>query len=222
MATKKALKTAKIKRESKSVKTKRTGAKTTRAKTGGKKGVEVLSSRLSYDGPLFQVYTDVVREPQGHKAVRDVIRHNGSVVILAVDSSRDARDPYIVMERQYRHAAGKYLWELPAGKIEAGEKHLAGAKRELLEETGYRAKRWKKLVRYFASPGFLGEWMEVFVAEGLTAGDAAPEDDEHIELRLVKLSELLRMVEAGKIEDGKTLISTMLYARHRARGKQPR
>lgn len=222
MATKKALKTAKIKRESKSVKTKRAGAKTTSAKTGGKKGVEVLSSRLSYDGPLFQVYTDVVREPQGHKAVRDVIRHNGSVVILAVDSSRDARDPYIVMERQYRHAAGKYLWELPAGKIEAGEKHLAGAKRELLEETGYRAKRWKKLVRYFASPGFLGEWMEVFVAEGLTAGDAAPEDDEHIELRLVKLSELLRMVEAGKIEDGKTLISTMLYARHRARGKQPR
>lgn len=177
------------------------------------RGVQVLSSVLSYDGPLFRVYTDMVREPGGHASRRDVIRHNGSVVILAVDDSRSTRDPLIVMERQYRHAAGQYLWELPAGKMDEGEKPLAAAKREMIEETGYRAKRWSKLVRYFASPGFLGEWMQVFLAEGLTEGMAEPEDDERIEFKLIPLSEILAMIEDGKIADGKTLIAVMLYAR---------
>ena len=89
----------------------------------------------------------------------------------------------------------------------------AGAQRELAEETGYRAKKWKPLVEYYPSPGFLGESMKVFVAEGLVAGDAHPEDDEQIEFRLVKLSELLKMIEKGAILDGKTLTSVLLYAR---------
>ena len=143
------------------------------------------------------------------------LRHNGSVVILAVDDSKSKRDPMIVMERQYRHAAKEYLLEVPAGKMEAGEDALAGAKRELLEETGFRAKRWRKMVRYFASPGFLGEWMQVFIAEGLTLGDAQPEYDEQLEIEMIPLSRLLSMLEAGKIYDGKTLISVMLYDRMR-------
>jgi len=142
---------------------------------------------------------------------------NGSVVILAVDNSRSKRDPWIVMERQYRHAANRYLWELPAGKIDEGEQPLEAAKRELIEETGYRARKWRPLVEYFASPGFLGESMKVFLAEGLDAGDARPEEDEEIELRLVKLSELLRMMEKGAIMDGKTLTSVLLYERQKAR-----
>jgi ADP-ribose pyrophosphatase len=117
------------------------------------------------------------------------------------------------MERQYRHAANQYLWELPAGKLDAGEAPLDGAKRELEEETGYRAKKWKPLVEYYASPGFLGESMKVFLAQGLQAGDAHPEEDEVIELRLVKLSDVLKMIEKGAILDGKTLTSVLLYAR---------
>ncbi|HEY0759207.1 MAG TPA: NUDIX hydrolase [Acidisarcina sp.] len=181
--------------------------------------VEVISSTLAYDGPLFRVYTDYVREPGGTEQRRDVVRHGGSVVILAVDDSRSKKDPLIVLERQYRHAAGEYLWEIPAGKMDPGEKRLAAAKRELLEETGYKARKWTKLVRYFASPGFLGEWMQVFLAEGLVAGEAQPEEDEHIELFLVPLSEVLRMIDAGKIADGKTLIAVQLYSRMRAINK---
>ncbi len=90
------------------------------------------------------------------------------------------------MERQYRHAANQYLWELPAGQARCRAKSRWPArKRELAEETGYRAKKWRPLVEYYASPGFLGESMKVFVAEGLEAGDAHPEEDEEIEFRLV-------------------------------------
>jgi ADP-ribose pyrophosphatase len=182
--------------------------------------VEVTSSKLSYDGPLFRVYTDTIVE-NGREITRDVVRHNGSVVILAVDDSKSERDPMIVIERQYRHAAREYLLEVPAGKMEEGEEALAAGKRELLEETGFKAKRWRKMVRYFASPGFLGEWMQVFIAEGLTRGDAQPEYDEQIEIDMVPLSRLLTMIEEGKIYDGKTLISVMLFARLLQAKKKP-
>ena len=176
---------------------------------------------MVFNGPLFRVLRDRLIEPGGNENVRDVVRHNGSVVILAVDNSKKKKDPWIVMERQYRHAANQYLWELPAGKLEPGEEALEGAKRELEEETGYRARRWKPLVTYYASPGFLGESMKVFVAEGLVAGDAHPEEDERIELRLIRLSEVLRKIEKGAILDGKTLSSVLLYARLKAvRGKK--
>ena len=177
---------------------------------------QVLSSEVVFDGPLFKILRDRLIEPGGAENVRDVIRHNGSVVILAIDSSKSKKDPWIVVERQYRHAANQFLWELPAGKLEEGEDPLAGAKRELAEETGYVAKKWKPLVEYFASPGFLGESMKVFVAEGLVAGEAHPESDEEIELRLVKLSEVLKMIAKGAILDGKTLTSVLLYARRSA------
>lgn len=189
------------------------------ALTYKKAHVEVLSSEIAFEGPLFRVIREVVCEPGDKLSHRDIIRHNGSVVILAVDDS-SKRDPLIVMERQYRHAASQYLWEVPAGKMDEGEERLAAAKRELKEETGYRAKKWTKLVRYFASPGFLGEWMQVFLAEGLTAGEAEPEEDEVLEVVLVPLSEVLHMIDTGKILDGKTLVSVQLYARLRAKKKR--
>jgi ADP-ribose pyrophosphatase len=179
------------------------------------KPAEVVSSELAYEVPLFKVFTDQVREKGADKPVRrDIIRHNGSVVILAVDDSKK-KDPLIVLERQYRHAAGQFLYEVPAGKIDADEDRLAAAKRELIEETGLRAKKWRELTRYFASPGFLGEWMQVYLAEGLTPGEAKPEPDERIEIFQVRLSEVLRLIDAGEIRDGKTLVSVMLYARLR-------
>jgi ADP-ribose pyrophosphatase len=173
---------------------------------------KLISSEVVYQGPLFRVVHDKLLEPGGKPSERDVVRHNGSVVILAIDRSKSKKNPWIVVERQYRHAANQYLWELPAGKLDAGEDALAGAKRELAEETGYSAKRWKPLVEYFASPGFLGESMTIFIADGLVAGNAAPEEDEDIEFRLVKLSEMLKMIEKGGIKDGKTLTGVLLYA----------
>ena len=181
---------------------------------------QLLSSKVVYVGSLFRVRHDKLIEPGGKHSERDVIRHNGSVVILALDSSRSKKDPWIVIERQYRHAANQYLWEVPAGKLEEGEDALAGAQRELEEETGYRAKKWRPLVEYYASPGFLGESMKVFVAEGLIPGEAHPEEDEQIEFRLVKLSDALRMIDKGAIKDGKTLTSVLLYARQLAKKKK--
>jgi len=179
---------------------------------------QLLVSEVVFEGRLFKVLRDKLIEPCGKTSERDVIRHHGSVVILAIDSSKNKKNPWIVIERQYRHAAKQFLWELPAGKLEPGEDALEGAKRELKEETGYSAKKWKPLVEYYPSPGFLGESMKVFLAEGLQAGEAHPEDDEQIEFRLVKLSDVLKMIDKGAILDGKTLSGVLLYAR-RLRGK---
>jgi ADP-ribose pyrophosphatase len=172
----------------------------------------VLSSKEVFRGRVFWVTSDQVAEPGGITVTREVIRHNGSVVILAIDTRTNPRDPGVLLIRQYRHAAGKLLFELPAGRIEPGEKLLPAARRELLEETGYRARRWSKLVRYYASPGFLTEAMHILLAEDLTVGQAQPEDDEKIELHMTPLSRVLAMIHDGKIEDGKTLIGVLTYA----------
>jgi ADP-ribose pyrophosphatase len=187
------------------------GARTLRAGMTPEKA-KVLSSEVVYEGPLFRVHHDKIIEPGGLESERDVIRHNGSVVILAMDKSKNKKDPWIVMERQYRHAANQFLWELPAGKLDAGEDPVAGAKRELAEETGYSAKKWSQLVEYYPSPGFLGEPMKLFLAEGLVAGEAQPEEDEKIDFRLVQLSDILKLIEKGAIHDGKTLSGVLLYA----------
>jgi len=179
----------------------------------------LISSKLAYKGKVFSVFTDTVEEPGGNINVRDVIRHNGSVVILAVDESKNHNDPEIVFERQYRHAAGQFLIELPAGRVEPKEATLAAAKRELIEETGYRAKRWTLLTKYFASPGFLGEWMQIYLARDIRDGVSQPEDDEQIEVFRLPLSEALALVAANKIHDGKTLIGLMLYDATRRTGR---
>lgn len=187
------------------------GVKTMQAGISQEKA-RLISSEVVFEGPLFRVCHDKLIEPSGYHSERDVIRHNGSAVILAIDKSKNKKDPWVVIERQYRHAANQYLWELPAGKLEPGEDPLAGAKRELAEETGYSAKKWTPLVEYYPSPGFLGEPMKVFLAEGLIAGEARPEEDEKIDFRLVRLSDILKMIEKGAIHDGKTLSGVLLYA----------
>jgi ADP-ribose pyrophosphatase len=190
---------------------------TSKKKPSGR--AKLISSKLSYKGKVFSVFTDKVLEPSGNANVRDVIRHNGSVVILAVDESKNSKDPDIVFERQYRHAAGQFLIELPAGRVEPGESTLAAAKREMIEETGYRAKRWTLLTKYFASPGFLGEWMQIYLARDIREGASQPEADENIEVFRLPLSEALALVAANKIHDGKTLIGLMLYDAGRRAGR---
>lgn len=179
---------------------------------------KLLSSKLAYKGNIFSVYTDHVIEPGGVKGYRDIIRHNGSVVVLAAEVTANPADPNIILVRQYRHAAGQFLLELPAGKLDKGETPLAGAKREMIEETGYTAKKWKKLVRYYPSPGFVGEWMEIFLATSITEGVAHPEEDEKIELKKMPLSRVLEMIRGGKIHDGKTIIGILLFSAQIASG----
>jgi ADP-ribose pyrophosphatase len=179
----------------------------------------LISSKLAYKGKVFSVFTDTVEEPGGNINVRDVVRHDGSVVILAVDESKNPNDPDIIFERQYRHAAGQFLLELPAGRVEPKEATLAAAKRELIEETGYRAKRWTLLTKYFASPGFLGEWMQIYLARDIREGASTPEPDENIEVLRLPLSQALALVAANKIHDGKTLIGLMLFDAARRTGR---
>jgi len=169
-----------------------------------------------YRGPVFTVTTDHVDEPGGIRVRRDLIHHSGSVVVLAVDDS--GAIPRILLERQYRHAANSFLWELPAGRIDPGEHELKAARRELLEETGYTAANWKRILKFYASPGFVAETMAVFLATGLRAGKAQPEADEFISKRMVPLPTAVNMVLRGTIKDAKT-ISSVLWLDHVSRAK---
>jgi len=176
----------------------------------------VLSSREVYRGPAFWVTIDQVLEPTGVRGRRDIVRHTGSVVILAVDDTRS--EPKVLLVRQYRHAAQQFLWELCAGRIDRAENHkaepeLAAAKRELLEETGFTAKRWKRILHFYATPGFVAETMSIYLATGLTPGPAQPEEDEVIETHFFSLRKAVRMVMNGAIVDGKT-ISGILWLSH--------
>jgi ADP-ribose pyrophosphatase len=180
-----------------------------------KSTARLLSSKVVYKGPAFWVSSDDVLEPTGVRTRRDIVHHTGSVVVLAV--KEDDPEPEILLEHQYRHAARAFLWELPAGRIDEGEKELPAAKRELLEETGYSASKWKRILRFYASPGFVAETMSIFLATGLRAGTAQPEDDEVIEIHFVPLTKAVRMVLQGKIQDAKT-ISGVLWLAQQVKG----
>jgi ADP-ribose pyrophosphatase len=168
----------------------------------------VLSSKVLFKGRVFTLKSDRVSEPSGIVTTREIIEHPGSVVVLPV-----LADGSIVLISQYRHAAGQYLWELVAGHKEPHESPLTGAHRELLEETGYTAKRMRKVLEIFPSPGLLGERMDIFLAEGLTKGRARPEDDEKITAKIVTLAEAERWMKSGKIRDSKTIAGILYYAR---------
>lgn len=169
---------------------------------------KILRSKIMYTGPVFGVRRDELIEPGGLRATREVITHPGSVVVLPVFP-----DGRILLVRQYRHATRRFLWELVAGRMEAGENPRRAAARELIEETGYRAKRFKIFLDVFPTPGFLEERMYILLAEGLTLGDAQPEEDEEITSKSFTRVELEKMIEHGKLHDAKTIAGLLYYFR---------
>jgi len=180
-------------------------------KKDAKQKLTILKSRVTYRAPVFFVTSETVREPSGVTARRDIVRHPGSVVVLGVDRSEP--EPRVLLERQYRYAAEKVMWELPAGRIDPGETALEGAKRELIEETGYRARKWSKAMFFYVSPGFLDETMTIYLADGLTPGEATPEEDEMIHTTLVPLRKAVEMVMSGTIRDAKTIAGLLWFAK---------
>jgi ADP-ribose pyrophosphatase len=173
--------------------------------------VKVIASRVVFRGPVFYVTSDLVIEPGGVKARRDTVRHQGSVVVLALDESKPK--PRVLLARQFRYPVGDYIWELPAGRIDHGESALAAAKRELMEETGYTARRWKRALFYYSSPGFLDETMAIYIARDLRPGQAQPEEDERISTRFFSLVDLVLSAEKGTMRDGKTIAGVLWAAR---------
>ena len=188
-------------------------------KAPSKKAVRILSSKVSYRGPVFQITSDQVKEPSGVTVRRDIVRHPGSVVIMPVEDSnlltrqakrsKTRKEPRVLLARQYRYTANDFLWELPAGRIDEGEEELPAAKRELLEETGYTAEKWKRVLYFYPSPGFLDETMAIYLAEGLRSGKAQPEEDESIVIRFFSLAQAVNLVMKGKVKDGKTIASIL-------------
>jgi ADP-ribose pyrophosphatase len=164
--------------------------------------MKITSSQQIYDCGLFRVTEDRAVDPKtGFEIKRSVVRHKGSAVMMAVDEKKR-----ILLVRQYRLPAERYLWELPAGRLDPGETPLQAAKRELIEETGCRARKWTKLAHFWVSPGYVGEQMTIYLAEDLTQGEASPMDDERIEPRWFTAREVGDMIRTGKIQDAKTMI----------------
>jgi ADP-ribose pyrophosphatase len=169
---------------------------------------KILRSKLIYKGPVFGVRRDELIEPGGLHTTREVITHPGSVVVLPVFP-----DGRILLVRQYRHATRRFLWELVAGRIDGGETVRQAAARELIEETGYRAQRFRVFLDVFPTPGFLEERMYILLAKGLTLGTAQPEEDEQITAKAFTRDELEKMIERGKLHDAKTIAGLLYYFR---------
>src|SRR2546426_3820824 len=169
---------------------------------------KILSSETIYEGPVFGIRRDEVIEPSGVRAIREVITHPGSVVVLPVLPGGGR-----FRTQQYRDDTRQYLWELVAGRMDPGETPKVAAARELIEETGYRAKRLRVFLDVFPTPGFLEERMFLLLAEGLTAGEAEPEEDEKIISRAYNRKELEEMIRGGKLRDAKSIAGVLFYFR---------
>jgi len=177
---------------------------------------KVLSSESIFKGRNFELKREHVIEPSGIEATRNVIAHSGSVVVLPVFP-----DGRILIIRQYRHAAGRYLWELVAGHREENEASRDTAPRELQEETGYTAQKYTRLFKIYPAPGLLGEKMELYLAEGLAKGKSSQEADEKITQRIFTLAELEKWIHSGKIRDAKTVAGILYYSKFAAGKNKP-
>lgn len=168
--------------------------------------MKLIESQEICRTPIFWVTLDRAVDPDGFEIKRAIVQHAGSAVMMPVDAKGR-----VLLVKQYRLPARKHLWELPAGRIDPGETALKAARRELAEETGYRARKWTKLATFWASPGYVAETMTIYVAEDLSSGEASPMEDERIECRWFSMRELERMIGRGEIQDAKTIVGWSLW-----------
>ncbi len=174
--------------------------------------MKVISSRELLRNKLFTVVEEVANDPSGFEIKRSIVRHPGSAVMMAVDEK-----DRVLLVKQFRLPAERDLWELPAGRLDPGESPFQAAKRELREETGYTAKKWIKLSSFWASPGYIDEKMNLFLALDVTEGEQQPMDDERIEIRWFSRKEIGDAIRGGKILDAKTMIGYFLWLDYKRR-----
>jgi ADP-ribose pyrophosphatase len=171
--------------------------------------MKIISSEELIRTPIFYVTMDHALDPDGFEIKRAIVQHPGSAVVMPVDERNR-----VLLVRQYRLPAAKYLWELPAGRVDKGETPLQAARRELAEETGYRARKFKKIAEFYPSPGFLAEKMTIYLAKDLTAGEQTPMEDERIQTAWYSAREIDRLIETGRILDAKTQIGFLKWKRY--------
>ena len=175
-----------------------------------------VESRRVYTGKIISVDVDTVRFPDGSSGELEMIRHPGASAIVPFLSDPRGEDPQVLMIRQYRYAADGYLYEIPAGRLDQGENPRDCAVRELKEETGCTAEHFDHLLTMYTTPGFTDEKIHLFMATGLLAGETKHEVDEFLDLHPMRLSRALEMVEAGEIQDAKTIIGLLFAAGFRS------
>jgi len=171
--------------------------------------MKIISSKELLRTPIFWVTQDVAFDPEGFEIKRAIVQHGGSAVVMPVDDLKR-----VLLVKQYRLPARRYMWELPAGRVDEGETTLQAARRELAEETGYRARKLEKLAEFYASPGFLAEKMTIYLARDLTAGKATPMEDERIETQWYSAREIDKLIQTKKILDAKTMIGFFHWKRY--------
>jgi ADP-ribose pyrophosphatase len=168
--------------------------------------MKVISSKELLKNKLFTVTEERAVDPDGFEIHRSIVRHPGSAVMMPVDEKNR-----VLLVHQYRLPAEQRLWELPAGRLDPGENALQAARRELKEETGLKAKKWIRLSSFYASPGYVAEKMNLFLALELTDGEQNLMEDERIEIRWFARKEMGELIHSGKIVDAKTIIGYYLW-----------
>jgi ADP-ribose pyrophosphatase len=186
-------------------------AEQVKARKKGQKPDAQLACKELYKGKIFTLNRDTVRFPDGTTAEMDIIRHPGASAIVPFLTDPEGDDPQLLLLRQYRYAAGGYIYEIPAGRLDGDESPEACAARELKEETGCTAERLEYMYTMFTTPGFTDEKIHVFLASGLTHGEAAREADEFVDTVIMRLAEALELIRTGEIVDAKTALG-ILYA----------
>jgi len=167
---------------------------------------KTVSSNKIFAGKIIKLFVDEVLLPNGQHSKREIVKHPGAVATIAV-----TKDEKLVLVKQYRKALEKITLEIPAGKLEAGEEPVACARRELEEETGYRAKKMKPLYSFYTSPGFADEMIHLFWAEELEQGRVNPDQDEFVDLVELTMDECFAAIEAQQICDAKTILAVQLW-----------
>ncbi len=173
-----------------------------------------VATRRIHTGRVLSLDVDTVRYPNGETGELEMIRHPGASAVLPVLSAEGSTDPQLLLIRQYRYAAGGPIWEIPAGRLESGESPEECARRELLEEAGATARRWKRLTTIYTTPGFTDERIHLFAAFDLVVKPESQrrEPDEFIELKALPTSEVLGMIRDGELVDGKTAVAVLFFA----------